>query len=117
MSTSLTRHQMFANSVTLLGESEARLIQMSENFNNEPQPKSETEQTLADMMAVSRWHPMRLWGIERVTLTQETLDQVAILSVTHPGIEATLDSRPAPAKISEQSQISIFPNQINNLPC
>jgi hypothetical protein len=91
VSQNAVRHGMFANSVILQGESETRFIQMVENFNEELQPQSETEQALVDMMATARWRQMRVWGIERATLTQEMLDQVALLSVTHPGAEEHMD--------------------------
>jgi hypothetical protein len=50
---------------------------MTENFHNELQPHNEIEQALIDMMATARWRQMRLWGIERAAITQETLDTPA----------------------------------------
>jgi hypothetical protein len=93
---------MLANSVVLQGEASDRFIQISENFNNEIQPQNETEQALVDMMCTARWRQMRLWGIERATITQEMLNQVALLAAHDTTVEARLDI-PAQAALGFRS--------------
>jgi hypothetical protein len=102
ISQNAVRHGMLANSVVLQGEASDRFIQISENFNNEIQPQSETERALVDMMCTARWRQMRLWGIERVTITQEMLNQVALLAAHDTTVETRLDI-PAQAALGFRS--------------
>ncbi len=43
------------------------------------------------MMCVARWRQLRLWGIERAAITQEMLNQVALIAAHDTTVESRLD--------------------------
>jgi hypothetical protein len=70
MSTSSARYTMFANSIILRVNRKSLHPDHGRDFNIELLTRSETEQALFDRMA-SHWRQMRVWGIERATITRQ----------------------------------------------
>lgn len=66
-----TRHGLLAETVVLEGEDRSRFYDLLKGLIEENQPKGFSEQLLIENMAVARWRQMRLWGFEKVTLTDE----------------------------------------------
>jgi hypothetical protein len=65
------RHSILANTVVLERESVERFTSLLQAFHKEFQPESEVELALMETMVVSRWRQMRIWGLEKASLTHE----------------------------------------------
>lgn len=65
------RHGMLANTIILDGESDTRFTELLRALKADLDPEGEVETALVENMAVARWRQMRLWAIEKASLSHE----------------------------------------------
>jgi hypothetical protein len=75
-------HGLLAKTVVLHGESAARFSSLLAGLMAEHQPRTTTEISLVESMAVNRWRQIRLWGMETAGINCELHRQSA--SPLHP---------------------------------
>lgn len=68
-----TRHGLLAATVVLEGEDRSRFYELLKGLIDAHQPVGYSEMLLIENMAVARWRQMRLWGFQKVVLTDEIL--------------------------------------------
>jgi hypothetical protein len=71
------RHGILSNTVVLDGESTDRFIEHLTALQELFEPSNVVERTLVENMAVCRWRQMRVWGLEKASLTFEVSKQSA----------------------------------------
>ena len=84
VSRNAVRHGLLANSILLEGEDADAFLALAQAFDREFQPADEAEHALVDALVVCRWRLMRLWGFEKVKLT----DEIANTPPDLPGVRA-----------------------------
>src|SRR5258708_5273837 len=65
------RHGILAQTVVLDGEDASAFSGLLSSLEAELEPRTPHESALVENMAIARWRLMRLWGIEKESLTLE----------------------------------------------
>jgi hypothetical protein len=99
------RHGLLSNSTLLTGESDHRFNELLEKLTFQLQPENEWELALVDMMAVSRWRQMRLWGFGKATVMEEILKQESAASPSDRATDVPTQGARAFRSIVDQSSV------------
>ena len=70
-----TRHGMLSQTIVLEGESNERFEAMLAAFTADYQPANESETSLVENLAITRWRQMRVWSIEKAAFDIEMAQQ------------------------------------------
>ncbi len=84
------RHGMLARSIVLRSESLKNFRQVLSNLEDDHQPQNATEQTLVEILAVSKWRLRRLWDIERAGFDYECDQQTGEVADLQPPTRASI---------------------------
>ncbi len=74
-----TRHGLLAATVVLEEEAEDRFLALLAEYMDEHQPRTATEISLVETMAVARWRLLRVWGAQKTALDRDIALQDANL--------------------------------------
>ena len=100
-------HNWLARTVVIPGESPSRFIALLSQFEQEFAPQTFVEQSLVENMATSRWHLLRLMGMQNASFTQEILSQQsagATASTAAPNTQPVFAAAAAFRSLTDQSR-------------
>jgi hypothetical protein len=66
-----TRHALLASTVVLEEEIEERFHDLLEEYTEDYQPRTATETSLIETMAVARWRLLRVWGAQKTAMDRD----------------------------------------------
>jgi len=88
-----TRHGILADVVLLEGESRDRFIALVNSFVAEFQPKTPTEETMVQKIAVAYWRQMRIWAMDSAGINHEMHLQAESMTTETAATRAVLAFR------------------------
>jgi hypothetical protein len=88
------RHGLLAQTVVLNEEDMDRFLDLLEGYRDEYQPRTASQATLVETMAVARWRQLRVWGAQKTEMDRDMASQDP--SVGPASVRALLALRGSP---------------------
>jgi hypothetical protein len=89
-----TRHGLLSQTVVLEEESTDRFLELHAAYMDEFQPRTASQVSLVETMAVARWRQLRVWGAQKTAMDRDMSLQDP--SVGPPSVRALLALRGSP---------------------
>jgi hypothetical protein len=88
------RHGLLAQTVVLKEEAEDRFLDLLAGYMDEYNPRTASQVSLVETMAVARWRQLRVWGAQKTEMDRDMANQDP--SVGPPSVRALLALRGSP---------------------